>query len=495
MKTSVAVNRRGRSYSSVLYSIALLGVIVMLDGCGKDAEPKPAPPVTPTEIGKAKVWVTSGDQSSLLAQQSNISITNVSGTATVTLDPAVKYQEIEGFGAALTGSSAYLINKKMSSSQRSSLLKELFDPSQGIGISYLRMTIGASDFSLSDYSYDDMPSGQTDYALTNFTIDKDREDVVPVFRQIVALSPDIRIMGSPWSPPAWMKTNGSMKGGKLKTDAYESYAQYFVKYIKAFKTEGITIDAITPQNEPLYSTASYPCLDMPAEDQLAFIKNNLGPAFKAEGITTKIISYDHNWDNTNYAISILNDSEAAKFVTGSAFHAYGGSVSAMSVVHNVNPAKGLYFTEISGGEWAPDFSENLQWAMSNILIGATKNWSKNVLFWNLALDQNFGPTNNGCSNCRGVVTVNSNSGTVTRNVEFYSIGHFAKFVRPGAYRISSSAFASGLNLDNVAFLNTDGTKVLVVSNNGSVQQTFTVSTGTEQFTYTIAKKSVATIVW
>lgn len=478
-----------------LKSIAFCLVIAVVTACSKTGdEPKPGPPVQ-AEIGKAKVWLTTGDQSSLLAQQNDIAITLPKDNPSITIDTTTTFQEIEGFGAALTGSSAYLINRKMSASQRSSLLKSLFNATDGIGISYVRMTIGASDFSLSDYTYDDMPAGQTDYALDNFTIEKDKEDVVPVFKQIVAIAPSIKVMGSPWSPPAWMKTSGSLKGGKLKTDAYESYAQYFIKYIKAFAVEGITIDAVTPQNEPLYSTATYPCMDMPATDQLAFIKNNLGPAFKVAAIKTKIIAYDHNWDVPSYPISILNDAEAASYIAGSAFHAYGGDVSAMTAVHNTSPSKGLYFTEISGGDWAPDFGGNLQWLTSNIFIGTTKNWSKNALLWNLALDENDGPTNNGCTNCRGVVTINAGSGSVTKNVEYYAMGHFSKFVRPGAHRVASTAFDKSLALDNVAFMNVDGSKVLVVLNAGDSQQTFSAAAGTKQFTYTIPGRSVATIVW
>ena len=480
----------GKKIGYVLAVIAITAV-----SCQKDSDPKPGPPVQPVAIGKAQVWLTRGDQSSLLAQQSDISITTLKDTPTITLDTTAQLQQMEGFGAALTGSSAYLINKKMTASQRNSLLKTLFNETDGIGISYLRMTIGASDFSLSDYTYDDMPAGQTDYPLDNFSIDKDKEDVVPVLKQILSVQPVVSIMGSPWSPPAWMKTNGNLKGGKLKTNAYDSYAQYFVKYIQAFKNEGIAIDAVTPQNEPLYSTAGYPCMDMPATDQLNFIKNSLGPAFQSAGVTTKIIAYDHNWDVTDYAISIVNDAGAAQFVSGSAFHAYAGNVSAMSVVHNANPDKGLYFTEISGGAWATDFSDNLQWQMANIFIGTTKNWSKTALLWNLALDENSGPTNNGCADCRGVVTINSTSGTVTKNVEYYAIGHFSKFVRPGAHRVSSTAFDGGTQLDNVAFLNTDGSKVLVVSNSGSSQQTFIAKLGGRQFSYTIPAKSVVTIVW
>ena len=466
-------------------------------GCGKDEFHDPGPPKSPPEIGKAKVWLTTGDQSNLLAPQEDISITESAETSlpALTVDPSEKLQEIEGFGAALTGSSAFLINRKMSAAQRLSLLESLFDADKGIGITYLRMTIGASDFSLSDYTYDDMPPGETDFELANFSIEKDREDIVPVFKQILAIAPGLRIMGSPWSPPAWMKTNESLRGGNLKPEAYEAYARYFVKFIEGYAAEGIPIDAVTPQNEPLHFTASYPCMEMQASEQLAFIRDNLGPAFEAAGLGTGIIIYDHNWDNTQYAVSILNDPAASQYVDGSAFHAYGGDVSAMSVVHSAHPGKGLYFTEISGGEWATDFSDNLQWNMSNIFIGTTRNWSRTALLWNLALDENNGPTNNGCSNCRGVVTIHSATGAVTRNVEYYSIGHFSKFVRPGAFRVASSDFGSGIPLDHVAFINADGSRVLVVSNSGGTGQSFVVKTGEGQFTYHLGARAVATIVW
>lgn len=466
--------------------------------CGPDNDvPDPGPPKQPKEIGKARVWVTSGDQSRLLARQSDVSITEVTENSfpTVVIDPTEKLQEIEGFGAALTGSSAFLINTRMTPAQRNSLLEDLFDPEKGIGISYLRMTIGASDFSLEDYTYDDVPSGETDFDLNHFSIDQDKNDVIPVFQAILDVAPDLKIMGSPWSPPAWMKTNESLTGGKLRPDAYDVYARYLVSYIRAFASEGIPIDAVTPQNEPLHFTASYPCMEMQATEQLTFIKDHLGPMFASEGIATKIIAYDHNWDNTQYAISILNDPGAKQYVDGSAFHAYGGNVSAMTTVRNAHPDRGLYFTEISGGEWATNFSDNLQWNMANIFIGTTRNWSKTVLLWNLALDENHGPRNNGCQDCRGVVTINSVTGDVTRNVEYYSIGHFSRFVRPGATRILSTPFQSSTKLDHVAFVNADGSKVLVASNADSVPKSFTVKWDTGQITYFMGALSVATFVW
>ncbi|MCH7408814.1 glucan endo-1,6-beta-glucosidase [Belliella sp. DSM 111904] len=465
--------------------------------CTGDEQPTFEPPKQSTEIGKAHLWLTTGDRSKLLTRESDLSVTESKETQlpTISISPQDKMQEIEGFGAALTGSSAYLMNQRMSSSQRQQLIRELFDPEQGIGISYLRMTVGASDFSLSDYTYNDLAAGESDYSLNRFSIAKDKEDVVPVFKQILQAYPNISIMGSPWSPPAWMKTNGSLIGGRLKVEAYEVYAEYFVKYIKAFEEEQIPIKAITVQNEPLHFTAGYPCMEMTASEQQVFIRDHLGPKFASENLNTKIILYDHNWDNTTYPISIMNDPQTKSFVSGSAFHGYGGQVGAMSLVHQAHPDMGLYFTEISGGEWSTNFSDNLQWNISNIFIGATANWSKNVLMWNLALDQNFGPKNNGCQDCRGVVTINSGTGAVTKNVEYYSIGHFAKFVSPGSFRIKSETQGNMNGINQVAFETPSGDKVLVIANDLSTSKEIVVKESSKEIQYNIPSKSVITLIW
>lgn len=485
---------KARGALKTIFSLILITGLAFIYSCKDEDTPNPGPPITPTGIGKASVWTTTGSKTQLLSKGPDVVITEIKDATiiSINIDTTIKLQEIEGFGASLTGSSAYVIHE-MSATQRTALLQDLFDPEDGIGINYLRMTIGASDFSLSNYSYDDMPAGQTDEDLSEFSLSRDEEDVVPVLKQIVGIMPDLKIMGSPWSPPAWMKTNGSMVGGKLKPEYYDEYATYFVKYIEAYKEEGITIDAITPQNEPLYSTAGYPCLDMPAADQLNFVKNNLGPEFESEGINTKIIVYDHNWDVPTYPITIMNDAAANEYIAGSAFHAYNGNVSAMTTVHNAHPDKGLYFTEISGGGWATNFSDNLMWFMQNIFIGTTKNWSKNALLWNLALRSNYGPTNNGCQDCRGVVSIDGN--TVTKNEEYYSIGHFSKFIRYGAHRVQSTEFDGSTGLISVAFMNADKSKVLVVANTSDISKTFTVRQGHRQFITTVTAKSVATLKW
>jgi glucosylceramidase len=474
------------------------GLTFALSSCSAETPANDAPkPADTTTTNKVAVWVTNGQQSKLFRNENPLSIVKA-GTGSpsanlINIDFSTKLQEMEGFGAALTGSSAYLINQKLNVSQRENLLKDLFDPQSGIGISYLRITIGASDFSPEDFTYNDLPPGQTDPSLSKFSVSKDQTDLIPVLKAVVALQPAIRIMATPWSAPAWMKTSGKLAGGSLKPEWYGTYADYFVKYLDAYKKEGIAIDAISVQNEPLHE-AAYPSMGMDSAAQGIFIGQHLGPLFQTKGIKTKILLYDHNWDRPGYPISILNDPQASRYVAGSAFHAYGGSVSAMSEVHDKFPDKGLYFTEISGGRWATNFSGNLKWNMSNIFIGTANNWSKNALLWNIALDENDGPKNKGCDNCRGVVTIAAD-GTVTKNVEYYTIAHMAKFVRPGAFRVPSGRLSNSIQLEHVAFLNPDGSKVLVVLNQGADNKKFTVVAGENQFNYTIDPNAVVTLVW
>jgi len=489
MKTLIPV-------SSMIYSLLLLSALGLFSACGKNDNPQAEPPVDTTHYAKAQVWLTKGDKTVLFSKQNGLNIlTSVAPKwPTITVDTSFRFQEIEGYGAALTGSSAYLFNRVLTPNARQSLIENLFTPDSGIGLSYLRLTIGASDFSLSDFTYDDVEPGQTDFNLQNFSLSQDTLDVVPILKEILKVAPNIRLLGSPWSPPAWMKTNGSLKGGRLKQECYPVYARYFVKYIQSMQTNGIRIDAITPQNEPLYATASYPCMLMEAAHQKELIRDHLGPAFQQYGLDVKIIVYDHNWDRPDYPIEILNDQETRKYVAGSAFHAYAGDVSTMSFVHQAHPDKAIYFTEISGGDWATNFSDNLLWNMKNILIGTANNWSKNALFWNLALDENHGPKNNGCSNCRGVVTITS-QGQIYKNEEYYSLAHFSKFIRPEAVRILSRVAQQLMNIDAVAFQNIDSSKVLIVANYSDTYKTFTVIQNQKSFNYSIAPKSVATLIW
>lgn len=437
-------------------------------------------------------WLTTPDKKALFEKQPDrLSFTKgvKNGDPTIEVDTSQTFQEIDGFGFALTGGSATLIHSLPAATQ-DALLKELFlADGPNIGISYLRVTIGASDLSDTTFTYDEMPPGQTDEQLQHFSIAEDRKDVIPVLKKIVALNPAIKILGSPWTAPTWMKTNNSFKGGSLKPEYYKAYAQYFLKYIQAMRQEGIVIDAITPQNEPLHG-GNVPSMVMQPAEQADFIANHLGPAFRSAGIKTKIIIYDHNADRPDYPITVLDNAGARPYIDGSAFHLYGGPITALSKVHDAYPDKHIYFTE----QWVGgpgNFSKELQWHVSTLIIGATRNWSRNVLEWNLAADPAYKPhTVGGCTTCLGALTIGGDS--VSRNVAYYIIAHASKFVRPGSVRIGSSVPAE---LNNVAFRTPDGRKVLIVVNNGKAPQRFNISFNGKVAATALDNGAVATYIW
>ncbi|MGZ3871369.1 MAG: glycoside hydrolase family 30 protein [Mucilaginibacter sp.] len=408
---------------------------------------------------------------------------------TITVDKGQVFQPIDGFGFALTGGSAMLINK-MSAYARAKLLRELFTTARNaIGTSYLRVSIGASDLDDHVFSYDDLPEGTTDPALRKFSLAADEVNLIPVLKQILAISPHIKILASPWSPPAWMKTNGQTYGGHLKKEYYQTYAHYLIRYVKAMRAHGIKIDALTVQNEPL-NPKNNPSMVMEASEQAEFIANNLGPALVSAKLNTKIILYDHNADRPDYPISVLNNPKAAKYVDGSAFHLYGGKIEALSKVHNAHPDKNIYFTE----QWvgAPgNLEAEIKFHVKEIIIGATRNWSRNVIEWNLASDQKQEPhTPGGCSQCLGAITLAADS--VTRNPAYYIIAHAARFVRPGARRIGSNLLP---DLPNVAFINPDGKMALIVYNDGKSSVLFNIKYGQKVITVALNMGAVATYVW
>jgi len=445
--------------------------------------------------GKAtgvSLWVTTPDQTQLFQlQPAGLKFgAAVSTTApTIDIDDTKTFQTIDGFGYCLTGGSAALLHR-MSAPARAQLLRELFGTEgNAIGVSYLRVSIGASDLDDRVFSYDDLPEGQTDPTLAKFSLAPDQDHLLPVLKEILALNPKIKILGSPWSPPPWMKTNGNSKGGSLKPEFYDAYAQYFVKYLKAMQAAGIRVDAITVQNEPLHP-GNNPSLLMPAEQQAEFVKKSLGPAFRAAKLDTKIIVYDHNADKPDYPITVLNDKEARQYVDGSAFHLYGGKIEALSQVHDAHPDKSLYFTE----QWVGSktkFEDNLGWHVKNLVIGATRNWARTVLEWNLAADAQQNPhTPGGCTECLGAVTLQDDA--VTRNVAYYIIAHASKFARPGSVRIESG---TPDKLPNVAFKAPNGQKVVVVENEAAAPQTFQLRYHGQVLTTTLGAGAVGTYVW
>ncbi|MBF9239293.1 glucosylceramidase [Hymenobacter sp. BT683] len=463
-------------------------------GCKEKSEVKPDPtppvvvPVAPSQIA---TWVTNADKSSLFARQRVVLNFTAAANSNpvIAVDTTQRYQTMDGFGYTLTGGSTQVLSR-MGATERAALLRELFaTDSTWLGVSYLRVSIGASDLSERVYTYNDLPAGQTDVNMNEFSLAPEREHFIPVLKEILALSPNIKIMGSPWTAPSWMKTNNNPVGGSLRPEFYAAYARYFVKYLQGMAAEGIPIDAITLQNEPLYG-GNNPSMLMSAAEQTEFIKNHVGPALAAAGLSTKIIAYDHNADRPDYPIAVLSDPAARPYVDGSAFHLYGGSISALSTVHDAFPTKNIYFTE----QWtqAPgSFASDVRYHVDNLIIGAPRNWSRNVLEWNLANDASYGPhTTGGCTECLGAVTISGN--TVTRNPSYYTVAHASKFVRPGSVRVATNVPG---NLQNVAYVRPDGRKVLVVLNTGSSLQTFNIQFKGKMASTALYGGAVGTYIW
>jgi glucosylceramidase len=469
----------------------LLLILVVFNACSKTTPQTPVIPeviVPPKGVNEVDFWLTSADKLSLLEKQTQILSfdTKTNSNPTILVDSTDLYQEMDGFGATLTGGSAFVLNQKLTASERQKALNDLFS-TQGIGINYLRLSIGASDMNASPYTYNDAQTA--DPTLSKFSIDADKIDVLPILKQILAINPAIKIMSAPWSAPTWMKTNNDFVGGSLKPEYYAAYAQYFVKYIQAMEKEGVKIDAITPQNEP-ENPKNNPSLVMTATEQALFVKKHLGPAFKAAGLKTKIVIFDHNCDNPDYPISILNDSEAKSFIDGSAFHLYSGNINALAQVKAAHPDKNIYFTEqyvsSKGG-----FGGDLEWHIKNLIIGASRNHAKTVLEWNLATDEKYEPhTVGGCSECLGTITVSNNS--FQKNTAYYILAHASKFVPAGSKRIGSNIINS---VSNVAFLTPTGKKVLIAFNDSDQNQTFNIKANNKQVTIDLSKKAVGTFIW
>ncbi|HEA22053.1 MAG TPA: glucosylceramidase [Pricia antarctica] len=438
---------------------------------------------------KAKIYITTLDQSELL-QVHKVEDSTAGPGVTLKVDPSQTYQEMDGFGYTLTGGSAMHLHK-MSSNSRAGVLQELFGTgANDIGVSYLRLSVGGSDLDERPWSYNDLPEGETDVQLERFSMAYDTVYLIPILKEILEISPHIKIMGSPWSPPAWMKDNKDTKGGSLMPKYYPVYANYLAKYIQAMENYGISIDALTIQNEPLHP-GNNPSLLMLAKDQATFIKSHLGPTFERLGIKTKIIIYDHNADRPDYPISILEDADAARYVDGSAFHLYGGKIEGLSEVHDEFPSKNIYFTE----QWvgAPgNFTEDLAWHNENLIIGATRNWSKNVLEWNLAADENQDPHTDrgGCDRCLGALTITGND--VIRNPAYYIIAQASKFVPPGSLRIASDTLA---NIPNVAFQTPDSALVTIFQNKDTANKTIELQLGETSIIVKMPGKSIGTLVY
>lgn len=477
-----------------------LPIIFAVIGCSSndtsptngDDEPGPQPnPI----VGEVSVVLTTSDETSLLNElPEKLPFDNGEGDVTITIDENQTLQTIEGFGAALTGSSAFLLHNNTEA------LNTLFGDA-GIKLSYTRLTIGASDFNKNgSYTYNDI-SDLEDLDLAQFSIETDMQDnnpVIPTAKAILAINSDMGFMASPWSAPAWMKSNRSLKGGSLDPKYYGVYSDYLLKYLMAYKQEGIPIHTITVQNEPLFETSAYPTMKMNASEQVVFIGGHFGPNLEASDLTTSIVGYDHNFrvdEDPDFPVTLLEDPEASKYTNAIGYHAYGGTPNDISKVTTRFPDAGIYFTEQSGIQNAgTTFGGEIDFFMKNVFMGTLRRGAKAILLWNLALDENAGPQNGGCGVCRGVLTITS-GGTILKNVEYYMLGHFSKYVDSGAQVIATNELP-GI-LENVAFKNPDGSTVLVVYNSSNTEgsQNLQVKIGDKSFTYRLPKGALATFKW
>ncbi|WP_426593214.1 discoidin domain-containing protein [Cellulomonas sp. McL0617] len=469
---------------------------------------------------QAQVWVTTPDRAELLHQRAPVAFAaGSSDLATIVVDPDQTFQTMDGFGASITDSSASVLSA-LSPAERDKAMTSLFDPRQGIGVSFLRQPVGSSDFTAAaeHWTYDDMPAGQTDLPLAHFSVAHDEAQILPLLRQAKRLNPQLSVMATPWSPPAWMKTGDSLVGGRLKDDPaiYDAYARYLVAFVQAYARAGVPIDFLSVQNEPQNRTPdAYPGTDMPVAQEVKVIEA-LGPMLKKASPRTKILAYDHNWQThpndvaktppgedpaTDYPYQVLA-SPAAKWVAGTAYHCYYGDPSAQTALHDAYPTKGIWFTECSGSHGATDtpeqtFRGTLTWHARTITIGTTRNWAKTTTNWNIALNEDGGPHLGGCSTCTGLLTVLAD-GTTRTDAEYYTIGHLSKFVKPGAQRIASTSFGTtGWNgqIMDVAFRNPDGSTALVVHNENDDPRSFAVALGGQSFEYTLPGGSLATFTW
>ena len=435
------------------------------------------------------VWLT--DAVRRMEAQPGLAFSGAGSGRVIVVDEGRRFQPIEGFGASFTDSAAYVLNQVATPASRDAAMRDLFTrQGTGIGVSFVRNPMGASDLARFIYSYDDLPPGQTDPGLSRFSIAHDEADIIPLLRQARALNPEIRIMASPWSPPGWMKDSGSMIGGSLRTSMYGPFARYFVKYVEAYAAAGIPIDYVSLQNEPLFVPGDYPGMSMDAATQATVLRDHVLPAFLASGITTRLLVFDHNWDRPDFPDRVLADPVllASDQVAGVAWHGYGGAPEAMTPIHDKYSGKGQYETELSGGTWVASQVR----ADFGTIIRSMRNWSRTFVKWSLALDENRGPHTGGCGTCTPLVTVSSGTGQVSYTTDFYTLGHFSKFVRSGAFRVHSTEVGS---LVNVAFVNPDGSKVLVVYNEADVAAAFGVQAGARAFTYSLGGSSGATLTW
>lgn len=440
------------------------------------------------------MWLTTSDGRLLLARRPPVALTALPGAGLrVTIDDTQVYQRFLGVGAALTGSSAQLISS-LPPGTADAVLRRLFGRTGGIGLSVLRQPLGASDFSIGSASYDDVPPGSTDPTLAHFSLGTDASTVLPLLRRARDLNPALAVLATPWSAPAWMKTSGSLIGGSLAPQFYDAYAHYLARAVQAYAADGVNVTALTVANEPSFSPPGYPGMTLDAAQQADLIDRHVAPALAAAGLHVAIWALDDDYSRAADAQRLLADPMTRGNLAGIAFHCYSGDPSQLGALHRQFPTVEFGISECSGGDWSPDFAKNLRWDMRDLLIDGVRNGASWVAKWNIALDPSGGPTNGGCGNCRGLLTIDPSSGAVHYNEDYYALGQIGRFVTPGAHVIASTDYGPG-SLGTVAFRNPDGGHVLVVLNSSGRPRSFSAGAGGRWLHYHLPAGAVATFTW
>ena len=450
---------------------------------GQGADPEP--PLVAPAAGTVQVWLTTYDAARKLERQSDLTWSGAQSSATfnVAVDESLRYQQMDGFGASITDDAIWSADPPV----RDEIMRLLFSRCSGIGMNMIRVPMRAESPAGTATTYDEMPPGQTDPTLASFSIAGDLQWKIPMMQRAKELNPELTLMGTPWSAPYWMKDSGAMGYGRLLPQYFGTYANYFVKWIQAWRDHGLGISAVTMQNEPHYEPYSYPGMLMDPADQIAFALR-LGPAIHDAGFSTRIICWDHNFDEYSYPIAVLNDADARQWIDGSAFHAYAGDPVNMGYVKAAHPDKNLYFTEQTGSYPGDGFGGSIQWHVKNLFMIPAWNFSRCTLIWQLAL------SSTNLSGDRPFVRVAADGKSYQLFGEYYETGHFSKFVRKGAYRIAATTAADGMPR-TVAYQNPDGSKVLVALNDSNSNITVSIQNGGRWVSYPMAGGSLASFVW
>lgn len=403
---------------------------------------------------------------------------------TIVLTPQKTYQSIHGFGGAFTDSACYMFDK-LPAPSRDKLFKHLFGD---LGLNVGRTCIGSSDYATKPYSYCD---GDADPELQRFSIAHDRQYILPILRQAKAVNPELSFFSSPWSPPGWMKSNNSLFGGNMQRKHMPSYAKYFAKFLKAYEAEGVPIEAVTVQNEVDTDQDGYmPACSWPQEYEVDFVTHHLGPVLQKEGIKTKVWILDHNYNLWGRAIASLEAADLRKYVSGIAWHGYGGTPDKMTVVRDAYPSIEAHWTEggpdVTDPHYASDWAK---WSMT--FTGILRNWSRSITVWNLALDEK-GKPNIGPFPCGGLVTINSSDGKVSYSGQYFALAHYSKHIKRGALRIDSAGEIT--DIGHVAFKNPDGKYAVVLTNTGAARA-INLQMDNQVAKVDLPPNSVTTLVW